>query len=165
MRHISPRDITTNCSILENYRIIRIVLLDMKIQSLLHRQGGRCFYCRKPLAISDASIEHVIPQAMGFFEGFQNLVACCRDINSLFQELPPKHKIEMILNAGGMSICPKDLELNYYETLRRNIKLSSSFNEPLYGSGSHIQPQSPPENIMDINDDDDVDFLQDFITK
>lgn len=117
--------------------------------------------------MADASIDHVIPRAMGFFEGFQNLVACCRDINSLFQELPPKHKIEMILNAGGMSICPKDLEFNYHETLRRNIKLSSSFNEPIYGSGSHqLAPDSSPatetEKPKDVDDDDCVDFLNDF---
>lgn len=132
----------------------------MRIQSLLHRQGGCCFYCRKPLAITDASIDHVIPQCMGFFEGFQNLVACCSDINSLFQGLPPKHKIEMILNAGGMSICPKDLENNYYETLRRNMKLSSAFNEPLFGSGSHQSPPRPESR--DYIDNIDVDFINDF---
>ncbi|KAA1224559.1 HNH endonuclease [Vibrio cholerae] len=37
----------------------------MKLNTLIHRQGGFCFYCRKPLLERDASIEHIIPSSMG----------------------------------------------------------------------------------------------------
>jgi len=123
----------------------------MQIQSLLHRQGGNCFYCRKPLAMQDASIDHVIPQCIGSYEGFTNLVACCREINLQFQGLPPKHKIELILNSNGLSVCPKDLEQNNLELRRRNMKISSSYNDPMYGSGlqTAIKPQESERQYQD----------------
>ncbi|MBL4249464.1 hypothetical protein H8F16_20545 [Vibrio fluvialis] len=42
----------------------------MKLNTLIHRQGGFCFYCRKPLLERDASIEHIIPSSMGDYQGF-----------------------------------------------------------------------------------------------
>jgi len=134
----------------------------MQIQSLLHRQGGHCFYCRKPLAMQDASIDHVIPQCMGFYEGFTNLVACCREINSLFQGLPPKHKIEIVLNAGGLSACPKDLEKNNLEIRRREMKISSAFNEPMYGSGlqTAVRPQESERQYKDRISQEEMKRIQ-----
>ncbi|WP_159287704.1 hypothetical protein [Proteus terrae] len=55
-------------------------------------------------------------------------------MNSILQDLPPKHKIELLLNWWGRSPCPKDmpLSLKEIEKQRQNI-LNSSFNEPIYG--------------------------------
>jgi hypothetical protein len=82
----------------------------MQVETLLHRQAGRCFYCRKPLKAQLASIEHVVPQCLGGWEGFTNLVACCRRMNLLLSGLPPKHKIEILLNWQGQSPCPMDMD-------------------------------------------------------
>ena len=78
----------------------------MKVETLLHRQGGLCFYCRLPLPRYAASIEHVIPQNMSGAEGFNNLVACCKSMNSHLQGMSPKHKIELLLNHWGGCPCP-----------------------------------------------------------
>lgn len=103
----------------------------MQVRTLLHRQGGRCFYCRQRLGIKDATIEHIIPSCMGQYEGFTNLVACCALMNSTLQGLPPKHKIEILLNWAGDCPCPKAIgrkvhagECGY---------LGTSFNDPVYG--------------------------------
>ena len=37
----------------------------MKAGRLLYPQGGLCFYCRRKLDLSNATIEHVIPKSMG----------------------------------------------------------------------------------------------------
>ncbi|EFU0714841.1 HNH endonuclease [Escherichia coli] len=106
----------------------------MKLNTLIHRQGGFCFYCRKPLLERDASIEHIIPSSMGDYQGFTNQVACCTLMNSILQDLPPKHKIELLLNWWGRSPCPKDMALSLKEIEKqRQSILNSSFNEPIYG--------------------------------
>jgi len=55
-------------------------------------------------------------------------------MNSILQDLPPKHKIELLLNWWGRSPCPKDMALSLKEIEKqRQSILNSSFNEPIYG--------------------------------
>lgn len=103
----------------------------MQVTTLLHRQGGRCFYCRQKLDIKDATIEHIIPSCMGQYEGFTNLVACCALMNSTLQGLPPKHKIEILLNWAGNASCPMSIGSNT-RTIENDC-LGTSFNDPAYG--------------------------------
>lgn len=107
----------------------------MQVETLLHRQAGLCFYCRKPLNIVYASIEHVVPECLGGWEGFTNLVACCRRMNLLLSGLPPKHKIEILLNWQGRSPCPMDLEQNCGDVEWISGKYSymaTCLNDPVY---------------------------------
>jgi len=78
----------------------------MKLYRLLYLQGGRCFYCGNKLPIGGASIDHVIPQAMGGDNSLDNIVACCKTLNQWFAALPPKRKIEIIQSWTGRIPCP-----------------------------------------------------------
>ena len=132
----------------------------MQVSTLLHRQGGCCFYCRKPLEERNAVMDHVIPRAIGDYEGFTNIVACCALINSLFQDLPPKHKIEILLNWWGRSPCPHDIGLSQEEILRhRKHIVSSCFNDPIYKRSVFEINISDPLIVPDvfINNENDVD--------
>lgn len=78
----------------------------MKAERMLFIQGGLCFYCRRKLDPSKATIEHVIPSSMGGKSDESNVIVCCRAINSLFANLPPKRKIEALVAWGGRMPCP-----------------------------------------------------------
>jgi hypothetical protein len=74
---------------------------------LLILQGGRCFYCREPLALEDATLEHVIPKAQGGDASEANTVACCAAMNHLLGNATPKEKLAAVLNADGKIACPQ----------------------------------------------------------
>ncbi|MCW2974560.1 MAG: hypothetical protein JWN72_2833 [Thermoleophilia bacterium] len=62
-------------------------------QRLVARQGGRCHYCDAPMTMrsrfdspvqaTDATIEHLVPRALGGGNTPQNLVAACSRCNAL----------------------------------------------------------------------------------
>jgi hypothetical protein len=107
----------------------------MQVETLLHRQGGRCFYCRKPLDARLASIEHVVPQSLNGWEGFTNLVACCQRMNVLLSNLPPKHKIEILLNWWGRSPCPMDTEVELGDAewaSGKYVYMATCLDDPIY---------------------------------
>ncbi len=123
----------------------------MQVQTLLHRQGGKCFYCRKKLSQKNATIEHIIPNCMGRYEGFTNLVACCAAMNSTLQGLPPKYKIEIILNCAGRSACPNDIDS--LKLIDESSALNTSFNDPVY-----IDKYADCDQKVDIDLPDDFTF-------
>lgn len=132
----------------------------MQIQTLLHRQAGRCFYCRKLLDLKYASIEHVVPQCLGGWEGFTNLAACCERMNLLLSGLPPKHKIEILLNWQGRSPCPMDMEVelgNAEWDIGKYVYMATCLDDPIYlrlrdGDGENIGSVDVPEGFNDPND-------------
>lgn len=73
---------------------------------LLMLQGGRCFYCREPLSLEDATLEHVVPKAQGGDASEANTVACCAAMNHLLGNATPKEKLTAVLNADGKIACP-----------------------------------------------------------
>jgi hypothetical protein len=79
----------------------------MKADRLLFLQGGLCFYCRRKLDPAKATVEHVIPGSMGGKGDESNIVACCRAINALFANLPPKRKLETLIAWRGRVPCPE----------------------------------------------------------
>jgi 5-methylcytosine-specific restriction endonuclease McrA len=78
----------------------------MKAERLLYLQGGLCFYCRRKLDLSNATIEHVIPKSMGGKDAENNVVICCRAINALFADMTPKEKIGTLIAWHGPMPCP-----------------------------------------------------------
>ncbi len=60
---------------------------------LLFAQGGRCFFCREPLPLTDASVEHLVARAKGGSDGDDNCVVCCKTLNGLLGCMSLKKKI------------------------------------------------------------------------
>ena len=77
------------------------------VAKLLMLQGGKCFYCRKKLPLDEATIDHVIPKALGGDNTEANTVACCHSINHAFGNATPKEKMLAIINADGRLDCPQ----------------------------------------------------------
>jgi hypothetical protein len=46
------------------------------------REGGRCFYCLRPLTPLLRCLDHVVPRAKSGQNSYRNLVACCRECNA-----------------------------------------------------------------------------------
>lgn len=78
-----------------------------KLRRILFTQGGKCFYCRKPLPEEDATLDHIVPKSQGGTESIDNLGACCKDINQLFANAPVKSKIETIILWEGRLPCQR----------------------------------------------------------
>jgi HNH endonuclease len=47
------------------------------------REGGRCFYCRRPVTSTMRCLDHVIPRVEVEDHSYRNLVSCCVECNSL----------------------------------------------------------------------------------
>ncbi|WP_367180956.1 HNH endonuclease [uncultured Piscinibacter sp.] len=77
-----------------------------QLDRLLFEQGGECFFCKQPLARADASIEHLLAQANGGNSAEENVVACCKAINSLLSNKPLKEKFSIILRQKHGFQCP-----------------------------------------------------------
>lgn len=77
-----------------------------QLDRLLFEQGGDCFFCKQPLAKADASIEHLVAQANGGTSAEENVVACCKAINSLLGSKPLKDKFAIILRQKQGFQCP-----------------------------------------------------------
>jgi len=69
-------------------------------------QGGLCFFCKKPLSQSDASVEHLVATANGGNNHDDNCVVCCKTLNALLGSMSLKEKIQVILNQRGDFKCP-----------------------------------------------------------
>ena len=76
------------------------------LDRLMFAQGGLCFFCRKPLPQSEASVEHLVASANGGGNGDDNCVACCQALNALLGSMSLKEKIQLILNQRGQFKCP-----------------------------------------------------------
>jgi hypothetical protein len=76
------------------------------IERLLFAQGGKCFFCRKPLPRAEASIEHLVAMTHGGKDGDENCVACCKALNALFGRMSLKEKLVIVLNQEGDFKCP-----------------------------------------------------------
>lgn len=71
-------------------------------------QGGLCFFCKKPLPKSEASVEHLLASANGGNNSDENCVACCKTVNALLGSMSLKEKVQVVLNQKGQFKCPND---------------------------------------------------------
>lgn len=76
------------------------------IDRLLFAQGGDCFFCKQPLAKAEASLEHLVAQTHGGKDNDENLVVCCKTLNTLLGRMSLKEKLEVILKQRGKFHCP-----------------------------------------------------------
>jgi hypothetical protein len=78
-----------------------------QLDRLMFLQGGLCFFCERPLAAGDASVEHLFASANGGTNSEGNCVACCKALNTLFGDKSLKEKLQVVLNQRGQFKCPK----------------------------------------------------------
>ena len=71
-------------------------------------QGGLCFFCKKHLPKSEASVEHLLASANGGSNSDENCVACCKAVNALLGSMSLKEKVQVVLNQKGQFKCPND---------------------------------------------------------
>jgi len=76
------------------------------LDRLLFAQGGQCFFCRKPLPKTEASVEHLVASANGGTNDDGNCVACCKALNHLLASKSIKEKMQIVLNQRGNLQCP-----------------------------------------------------------
>lgn len=76
------------------------------LDRLMFAQGGICFFCKKPLPKSEASVEHLVASANGGSNRDENCVACCKAVNALLGSMSLKEKIQVVLNQKGQFKCP-----------------------------------------------------------
>ena len=69
-------------------------------------QGQLCFFCNRNIPMGEASLEHLVPASTGGHSQPDNLVACCKTLNSIFGNLSVKEKIRAILKQNGKFVCP-----------------------------------------------------------
>jgi septum formation topological specificity factor MinE len=72
-------------------------------------QGGLCFFCKKPLPKSEASVEHLLASSNGGSNSDENCVACCKAVNALLGSMSLKEKVQVVLNQKGQFKCPNDI--------------------------------------------------------
>jgi hypothetical protein len=99
-------------------------------------QGGLCFFCKKVLLKSEASVEHLVASANGGRSDDENCVACCKAINALLGSMSLKEKIQVALNQRGQFRCPNEAEKSKSQApLARS---SSSIAQPLKSPGDRL---------------------------
>lgn len=76
------------------------------LDRLLFAQGHKCFFCRRPLATGEASVEHLLGRSHGGTSADANVVACCRSVNALFGAMTVKEKLRVVLEQDGRFRCP-----------------------------------------------------------
>lgn len=76
------------------------------LDRLLFAQGGQCFFCRKPMPKTEASVEHLVASANGGTNDDGNCVACCKALNHLLGSKSIKEKMQIVLNQRGNFQCP-----------------------------------------------------------
>jgi hypothetical protein len=76
------------------------------LDRLMFAQGALCFFCKKPLAKTEASVEHLVASANGGSNNDENCVACCKAVNALLGSMSLKEKIQVVLNQKGQFKCP-----------------------------------------------------------
>lgn len=54
-----------------------------KHKAALHASDPHCAYCRKPLTLGQAKVDHVLPKSRGGSNRRENLALCCKTCNLL----------------------------------------------------------------------------------
>lgn len=108
-----------------------------QLDRLLFEQGGDCFFCKRPLAKADASVEHLLAQANGGTSAEENVVACCKAVNALFGNKPLKEKLAIILRQKQGFQCPA-----------RAATAESSISQLPKGSPAGILPNTALQTIV-----------------
>jgi hypothetical protein len=78
-------------------KISRNLELMDKLDQLIFLQAGKCFFCHQPINRDNANKEHLVAKSLGGTDCVDNLVACCKQTNEAFANLPVKEKLRLAL--------------------------------------------------------------------
>jgi len=98
-----------------------------QLQRMMFLQGQLCFFCGCPIPKAEASIDHLVPSSQGGSDHPDNLVACCKTLNTIFGSMSVKEKIRAILKQNGKFVCPNQ----------------PTQPQPNQAPSQHPQPQTP----------------------
>lgn len=76
--------------------------VNQRIKTLVYlRDQAKCFYCGKKLKKDEFNLDHFIPKSMKrkSADNRENLVVCCPETNTFFDNMHPAEKIRLTL--GG----------------------------------------------------------------
>ena len=79
------------------------------------RDGGRCVYCRDPLATQDLTFDHVLPKSRGGNASWENIVCACTACNcrkgnrtpeeaGMFPSRPPRRPTQFELARAAKAL-------------------------------------------------------------
>ena len=77
-----------------------------QLERLLFLQGHRCFFCKQPIPVGEASVEHLVAASNGGAKDDENCVVCCKAVNAALGHLSVKAKLQAVLNQQGGFLCP-----------------------------------------------------------
>ena len=70
--------------------------------NIIWRDHGKCQYCANNLALSELTLDHVVPRSRGGKNTWTNLVACCKKCNQAKRDRTPEE--------AGMELLRKPLK-------------------------------------------------------
>lgn len=70
-----------------------------KRAALYVAQGGKCAYCGKPISKNKATLDHVVPWALGGRNASENLRVACHKCNQAKADKPP-HVFHALMMQG-----------------------------------------------------------------
>ena len=76
--------------------------------SILEREQGRCFYCRRTLTDEDSGLDHAEPQKANGTNSYRNVVAACHSCNSSKGDDDAEGFLRRLYRRGFLS--PDELE-------------------------------------------------------
>ena len=80
-----------------------------RLTNAMIEHGGKCFYCGEYLPLERASVDHVVPTALGGANRLDNRVYCCVSINQWFGCASLKAKLHWLLQKTRQRepVCPE----------------------------------------------------------
>lgn len=67
--------------VLEYYEKVQPLNISPTRENIWKRDGAACAYCRKPLKLSEVTLDHIHPKSKGGPNAWFNLAACCAECN------------------------------------------------------------------------------------
>jgi 5-methylcytosine-specific restriction endonuclease McrA len=86
-------------------------------QSLLKSQGKACFYCGKSIDYKSATLDHIVPYALGKDNSLGNLVLACKSCNQSKSKTPVFRYLDKI----GSPLLPLMSVIVYSDVLSKEV--------------------------------------------
>lgn len=77
------------------------------LDRLAFQQGNKCFLCKRKLAKTQQSVEHLLAKSLGGRSDDGNTVMVCKKVNNFLGNKPLKEKIAIIMAHGNDLRCPE----------------------------------------------------------
>ena len=88
-------------------------LVGMKDEFLYYRDHAKCFYCEKPMMLSEMTKDHVVPESKGGKKTWDNIVSSCQSCNHAKADSPA---------VGRWKLRYEPYQPTYWEILSRRKK-------------------------------------------